>query len=212
MISLTQTRNMNNLEKIYKESGNFKDFSKSYLSYMSDLLKSLDHVSIESFLKELEVARQQGNTIFIAGNGGSASTASHISMDLGQIMFKLPSFSPPFKAVSLTDNLSTITAVGNDFSYEEVFTKQIQMQYRERDILVVISASGSSPNVVNAAKWVKQHGGKVLGLLGFDGGKLKEICDVSVIVNTPKEEYGPVEDLHLILNHLFFAWFYYSHR
>jgi len=203
---------MNNIDRIYNESKDIKDYSKNYLLYMGELLNSLDAQGLEDFLTEIESVRKTGNTIFIAGNGGSASTASHIAMDLSQVFYKIPSFNPPFKAISLADNTSTVTAIGNDFGYEEVFTKQLKNLYKDGDILIVISVSGNSANVLMAVEWVKSVGGKTVGFLGFDGGKLKDICDLSILVKTPKGEYGPVEDVHLILNHLFFNWFYNKYR
>lgn len=202
---------MNKLEKLSQDCKNISDFSRVYFSYVSDLLRTLNHDDISAFMDVLEEARLSNKTIFIAGNGGSASTASHIGVDCGSVVFKTPALSEsefPFRAQPLTDHIAMITAAGNDFGYEHIFTKQLEVHYREGDILVVISASGSSKNVVKAAHWVHARNGKVLGLLGFDGGTLKDVCDVSIVVKTPKGEYGPVEDIHLILNHMFTAWMY----
>lgn len=203
---------MNNIDKIYSNSQNLQSFSKAYLSYMGELFNALNSSDMEEFINELEIARKAEKTIFIIGNGGSAATASHMSMDLDQIFFKLPSFVPAFKTISLANNTPLITAISNDFGYEHIFTKQLEIQYEKGDILIAISASGNSPNVVNATTFVKSRGGKVLGLLGFDGGKLKGLCNTSIVVNTSRGEYGPVEDIHLILNHLFFAWFYNKYK
>ena len=201
-------KTMNNLEKIYKEHGDITDFSKAYFLYITELLNAFDHSSIGAFMKVLEESRLAHKTIFIAGNGGSASTASHMGTDFGAAVFKASTSEFPFRVQPLTDHISMVTAIGNDFGYEHVFTKQLEVQYRDGDVLVVISASGDSPNVVNAANWTRARGGKVLGLLGFDGGKLKKICDVCIVVNTPKGEYGPVEDIHMVLDHMFTNWMY----
>ncbi|MEK7505336.1 MAG: SIS domain-containing protein [Patescibacteria group bacterium] len=196
---------MNNIEKMRKDSASIGDFFKSYFSYVGGLYKELDQNQVQSFMEALEEARHLGKTVFTAGNGGSASTASHIGTDFCFSMFKGQDHTMPFRTYPLTD-VSAITAAGNDFGYDQVFTKQLEVQYRDGDILMVISASGSSPNVVKAAEWVRRRGGKVLGLLGFDGGSLKDICNVSIVVKTEKGEYGPVEDVHLMLNHMFTAW------
>lgn len=202
---------MNNIKKNYLESDNdIGKFSESYFLYLSDVLKSLDADAIRSFMNLLDEARLANKTIFIAGNGGSAATASHMGSDFGSSVFNghslelLSKF--PFRAQPLTDHVSMITAVANDFGYEYIFTKQLEVQYQDGDILIVISASGNSKNLVEASNWVHARNGKVLGLLGFDGGKLKDICDISIIANTPKGEYGPVEDVHMILDHMFTAW------
>lgn len=106
----------------------------------------------------------------------------------------------------LSDNIPAVTAVANDRSFREVFVRQLEMAYRPGDRLLVLSASGNSPNVVDAARWVKQRGGVVMGLVGFDGGELRQFCDVLVHIKTPKGEYGPVEDLHLIIDHMITVW------
>jgi len=101
-------------------------------------------------------------------------------------------------------------AVANDTGYENIFVNQLRIHYRKGDKLVAISASGNSPNVVVAAEWVKKQGGAVIALVGFDGGKLKEIGDVVVQVKAVKGEYGPVEDIHMILDHLVSYWLQYQ--
>ena len=112
---------------------------------------------------------------------------------------------PPLRALSLTDNVPMITATANDDGYAAIFVAQLRLIYRPGDVLVVISASGNSPNIVAAARWVKAHGGKVLGLLGFDGGAVKGLCDTLLHVKTATGEYGPVEDVHSVFNHLLTA-------
>lgn len=197
---------MSSMVKIVHESKDFKSFARGYADHISKLLGELDIASLEHLVKELEDAQKNQDTIFVIGNGGSAATASHMANDLGFGVHR--HMDPPLKVMSLTDNVSVLTAVANDVGYEQIFLRQLQLYYRPGDKLLVISASGNSPNIVIAANWVKQQGGKVLGFLGFDGGRLKGICDISVIVATAKGEYGPVEDIHMILDHLIHAWFW----
>ena len=116
----------------------------------------------------------------------------------------------PFRAFSLTDNVALMTAIANDNGYHNLFVNQLRIYYRSGDLLIAISASGNSPNIIAAAEWVKQRSGKVLGLLGFDGGRLKDMCDVAIHVETPKGEFGPVEDIHLIMDHLIANWLQYK--
>ena len=106
--------------------------------------------------------------------------------------------------------VSVISAIANDDGYENVFVNQLKIHYRNGDKLVAISASGNSPNVVAASEWVKNRNGKVIGLIGFDGGKLKDICDIAIHVKTPEGEYGPVEDIHIIIDHLISNWLIYK--
>ena len=206
---------MNNLEKIYKKTGlNVKSFSENYVEYLITLLNELDHQKVEECVKELEEARQKGNTIFIIGNGGSASTASHIGNDFGLAVLKT-SKNPnnkSYRAMPLTDNVSVISAIGNDSSYNDIFLDQLKVHYRKGDILISISASGNSPNLLSASNWVNQQGGKTIGWLGFDGGKLKEIVDIPIVVKSPKGEYAPVEDVHLIINHIIVTWMQFNIR
>lgn len=204
---------MNNLDKIYHENGlDPVAFSKSYASYLITLIKQLDHEGVAACIKELEEARQNDNTIFIIGNGGSASTASHIGNDFGLAVLKKTTKkeNKSYRALALTDNISVISAIGNDSTYENIFLDQLKVHFRKGDKLIVISASGNSPNLVVATKWFREQGGKVIGWLGFDGGKLKEMVDIPVVVMSPKGEYAPVEDLHLVINHIIVTWMQYN--
>lgn len=204
---------MNNLEKIYKKTGlNVKSFSENYVEYLITLLNELDHEKVEECVIELEKARQNGNTIFIIGNGGSASTASHIGNDFGLAVLKTSnkSVNKSYRALPLTDNVSVISAIGNDSSYNDIFLDQLKVHYRKGDILISISASGNSPNLLSASNWVNQQGGTTIGWLGFDGGKLKDMVDIPIVVKSPKGEYAPVEDVHLIINHIIVTWMQFN--
>ena len=204
---------MNNLEKIYKKTGlNVKSFSENYVEYLITLLNELDHEKVEECVIELEKARQKGNTIFIIGNGGSASTASHIGNDFGLAVLKTSnkSVNKSYRALPLTDNVSVISAIGNDSSYNDIFLDQLKVHYRKGDILISISASGNSPNLLSASNWVNQQGGTTIGWLGFDGGKIKDMVDIPIVVKSPKGEYAPVEDVHLIINHIIVTWMQFN--
>ena len=196
---------LNRTKVLVEESGDVQEFAIRYFDYLYSLLKELDTDALTAFVEELEIARWQENTIFIVGNGGSAATASHMANDLS-IGAKVNE-DKPFRALALTDNIAVMTATANDFGYETLFVNQLKVFYRPGDRLIAISASGNSPNVVKAAEWVKDQGGTVMGLVGFDGGALKDICDIAIHVKTKKGEYGPVEDIHIILDHLIYTWF-----
>lgn len=200
---------MNNIERLITDAEDAGAFAKGYIRYLSDVLNRIDVKCVAAFIEELEEARRNNNTIFIAGNGGSAATASHMANDIGMDVLKKGGSSHAFRALALTENASVMTAIANDDGYANVFVNQLRIHYQEGDKLIVISASGNSPNVIEAAKWVKARGGKIIGLVGFDGGKLKEACDVVIHAETPKGEYGPVEDSHHIMNHLVANWLQY---
>ncbi len=194
------------MEKFNRTS--LSKFSRDYSKYLKELLGSLDHSSIEKTFEILDTARKRRNKIFIIGNGGSASTASHVCNDFGLAALKSNNSSnqEPFKVISLTDNNSVITALGNDNGFENIFIEQLKVLFEEGDILIAISASGNSENLVNACKWVKEKKGISIGWLGFNGGKLNTICDNVILINTPIGEYAPVEDMHLIINHILVSW------
>lgn len=196
---------MNNIDRLFCECTDASQFASGYLSYLAELLTQLNTSRIAAFIEELELAREHQNTVFFVGNGGSAATASHMANDFG-IGTRTGDDSPPFRALALTDNVAALTAIANDNGYHNLFVFQLRIHYRPGDRLVAISASGDSPNVIAAAEWVKKRGGKVIGLVGFDGGKLQDLCDLIIHVKTPKGEYGPVEDIHMILDHLVYSW------
>jgi D-sedoheptulose 7-phosphate isomerase len=203
---------MNNVDIAYNNSKNFSDFFQGYLNYLNTILAKIDPISLNNLSQEFESAREKGHTIFVAGNGGSATTATTMANDIGFDIIRKTGTDNPFRVLALTDNNSVITAIGNDVGYENIFINQLRIHYRKGDKLIVISASGKSPNLIKAAKWVKSEKGNVIGLLGFDGGELKGLCDVAVHINTQPGEYGPVEDAHLIVNHVLTHWFQNSLR
>ena len=191
---------MNYLEQIFKESTNNNDFFTGYYNYLYELCKKLDNVTINEVINCFITARENKRTIFFAGNGGSAATASHFAQDLSEVGRKANVTG--FKTISLTDNVSFLTAVCNDYGYEKIFSIQLAELFCKGDVLVVISASGNSPNVIEAVKYAQENGGITIGLVGFDGGKLLKMCDYVVHVAADKGEYGPVEDIHMILDHM----------
>lgn len=191
---------MNNIHKLYQESRDPARFADLYCNYIRQLLGRLDGNVIAAFVEELELARRHQRTVFFIGNGGSAATASHFANDL--VKATRVDGRSGFRAVSLTDNIQLLTALANDHGYETVFTGQMRDLFKGGDLLVAISASGNSPNVVAAVKLAKDRGGRTVGLVGFDGGALRDLCDLVVHVRSEKGEYGPVEDIHLILEHL----------
>ena len=198
---------MNNIDNNFKEVSSVGEFSRKYFTYLMKVLETIDEEEINKLSDLFETAQNNSKTIFVAGNGGSAATAMTMANDIGFDIIKKTGTDKPFKVFSLVDNNSVITAISNDVGYENIFINQLKIHYRKGDSLIVISASGNSPNVLKAASWVKSKGGKVIGFLGFNGGKLMELCDVKIHAKTEPGEYGPVEDAHLIMNHILAHWF-----
>jgi D-sedoheptulose 7-phosphate isomerase len=194
----------NKLDEIFATNRKPADFAKEYSSYLASILGRLDYNEIGKMIETILDARQRGAQIFFIGNGGSAATASHFAND---ISIGTRVTDKPFKAMSLTDNVAIMTAVGNDDGYEYIFTKQLQNFANDGDVLVAISASGNSPNIIHTIQYAKQKGLKIIGLSGFDGGKLRELSDIKIHVQTAKGEYGPVEDVHMFIDHLIGSYF-----
>ena len=192
---------MNNIDKFYTSDA--KKFSSNYLNYLKQVIDGLDTGQIANFIQILVEAREEGRTIFFIGNGGSAATSSHFAND---ISIGINDYEKPFKAVSLADNLPIITALGNDFGYEEIFYRQLKVMGKKDDVLVSISASGNSPNLLKAVEYAKSIGIITVGITAFDGGKLKQESDHGIHVQTERGEYGPAEDVHMIMDHLVGAY------
>ena len=198
---------MNNLNLAYNEVSTIGQYSKKYFSYLGKVLESIDEDEINKLGDLFESAREGGNTIFVAGNGGSATTTTTMANDIGFDILKKTGTDKAFRVLSLTDNNAVITAIANDVGYENIFINQLKIHYRSGDSIILISASGNSPNILKAAEWVKDKGGAIIGFLGFTGGKLIDLCDVKIHVKSEPGEYGPVEDAHLIMNHILAHWF-----
>ncbi len=188
---------MNNIDNFFTED--IEQFSKSYFSYLKEIFDKVNLSEIKSFVEILLDARNTGVTIFFMGNGGSAATASHFANDLA---FGTNDYEKPFKVMSITDNVPVLTALGNDYGYDEIFIRQLKVYGRKGDVLVGISASGNSQNLISAFEYATTVGIKSIALTAFDGGKMRKIADQGVHIPTGKGEYGPAEDLHMILDHL----------
>lgn len=178
-------------------------FARLYLEYVGEVLKGVDAQDIGRFVTTLLDARERGATIFFIGNGGSAATASHFANDLA---IGTHSYDKPFRVISLTDNQAIISAIGNDFGYDDVFVRQLRVLGKADDVVVAISASGNSPNLISTFEYAKAAGIRTVAITAFDGGKLKLMADEGVHVPTALKEYGPAEDAHMVLDHLVGAY------
>ena len=187
----------NNIDRFY--SADPEVFAKRYIDYLTTVLKNIDTKEIGIFTKTLLEARTRGATIFFVGNGGSSATASHFANDLA---IGCNDYDKPFRVISLNDNIPILTAIGNDFGYEEIFVRQLQVYGNRGDVIVGISASGNSQNLINAFEYAKSVSIKTVALTAFDGGLMKTLADEGIHVPTDLKEYGPAEDAHMVLDHL----------
>jgi D-sedoheptulose 7-phosphate isomerase len=192
---------MKNLDTTYDTRPDV--FWNNYVDYLTGVLKNINVDEIAQIVDCLTDARERGAQIFVIGNGGSASTASHFANDLA-IGTRLQK--TPLKVLSLVDNLSTITAVANDYSYEEIFSRQLKLFANKGDILIAITASGNSSNLVNAFNVAEELELTTIALTAFDGGQLKNMAQLGLHVPCANGDYGPAEDAHLIFNHFLHAY------
>lgn len=192
---------MNNIDKIFHRDPSV--FAKSYFNYLADVLNGIDCQEVAVFVRTLLDARERGATVFFMGNGGSAATASHFANDLA---IGTNSYHKPFRVLAITDNNAVVTAIANDFGYTDIFERQLRVLGRTGDVVIGISASGNSPNLVKAFEAAKELGIKTVALTAFDGGKMRAIADEGIHVPTGIKEYGPAEDAHMILDHLVGAY------
>lgn len=169
-----------------------------YLEKLTNTINAMDTNAVETCANILLDAYENEKRIFICGNGGSAATASHFACDINKgVSYGLEK---RFKVIPLTDSLSTITAYTNDVDYDAIFVEQLKNFFQEGDVIIGISGSGNSQNVLNAMEHVNNHGGITIGWTGFSGGKLKEISKYSVNANIDDMQVS--EDIHMILTHL----------
>lgn len=171
---------------------------KRYFSELELMLQVISLANLEAVLHLLEEAYHHGHRIFIMGNGGSAATASHFALDLAKNTI-MPG-APRLKAISLTDHVPLITAWSNDTAYEHIFAEQLANMIEPGDVAVGISASGNSPNVINALNLAKFYKASTVGLLGAKGGKIKDMVDAYVLA--PGQNIEQEEDAHMILAHV----------
>jgi D-sedoheptulose 7-phosphate isomerase len=177
----------------------YAEFIDSYMKSLRGVMEKLDG---DAFGKAIEILREayaNDRQVFIAGNGGSAAAANHFVCDFGKNATPLDG-SRRFRIISLSDNVEKITAFANDISFEEIFSQQLKNLMNERDILITVSASGNSPNIVKACEYARTKNGRVIALTGFSGGKSRAYADAPLHVDA--QSYEQAEDAHLIILHM----------
>ena len=179
---------------------NFHEFYRTYADRLAKVLSLLDVESVQKLVVDLLDARKNNKQIFIFGNGGSAANASHWANDLTKQRFdeedKL------FRVMSLTDNLPWITATANDFGYDAVFTQQLKNLLQPEDLVIAITSSGNSANIIQALEYANQKGARTYSIVGFTGGQAVEVAQRSIYIPTKVGEYGYMEDVCSIVGHM----------
>ena len=175
-----------------------KEFSLNYLNGLKKVMDDLPLTIFEQIVNLLVAAYGEDRNIFVMGNGGSGTTASHFACDINKgVCFGLEK---RFKVICLNDNIPIILAYSNDNSYEEIFLEQLKNFLKKGDIVIGISSSGNSPNVLKAIEYAKGKGAKTVGLSGLDGGKLAELADLSLVIRI--NDIQKTEDIHFIITHM----------
>lgn len=183
------------------------DFKKeigTYLEHEIETLRALDVEAINEALNLLLEAFENGNTVYIFANGGSSATASHFQNDFNKGVSEHTE--KKFNFLCLNDNVATVMAVANDIGFEEVFRFQLRGHLKPGDLVMAISGSGNSKNVINAVEYAKSCGNRIIGLTGFGGGRLRELADVALHV--PVNSMQITEDVHMVFDHLMMSVFY----
>lgn len=175
--------------------------SKTYFLGVGTVLRRLPFALIDQVTDALWSAYVEGKTVYVFGNGGSAASASHCACDLGK--GTVINGNRRFRVLALTDNVALMTALANDISYDGIFAEQLAPLVEKGDIALAISGSGNSPNVLKAFHVAREAGALTIGLTGFQGGKMKSLCDLCVII--PSDNMQVIEDLHVSVNHSVFT-------
>lgn len=191
---------MNALARLFQDADSPADYARRYADHLSALLARLDFTAVGAMVEAFEATSRAGGTAYFAANGGSAATATHWVNDFVAGAYQPDQ--PGFRAVALADNCATITALGNDAGYENVFVRQLQVMMEPRDLLCVLSVSGNSENVVRAADYARELGAATIGIVGMDGGRLLDRCGIALHVPATADEYGPVEDAFAVVEHM----------
>lgn len=182
----------------------YKNDIKEYLELEKEVLSKLDIDAINDALNELNSCLEREGTIYIFGNGGSSATASHFQNDFNKGISEWTE--KKFRFNCLNDNFATVMAIANDIGFDEVFRFQLKGKLKKEDLVMAISGSGNSKNVLNAVEYAKEIGTKIIGLTGYEGGKLKQMSDISLHV--PIKSMQITEDVHMIYDHVMMSMLY----
>jgi D-sedoheptulose 7-phosphate isomerase len=175
--------------------------AEAYLRQVSDVLKRIPFALVDQLTDALWNAYREDRAVYLLGNGGSAALASHCACDLGK--GTITKGHRRFRVLALTDNVPLLTAWANDASYADIFAEQLRGFLRKDDVVLAFSASGNSPNVLNALTLAQEIGALTMGLTGFEGGKMKSLCELCVVI--PSQNMQVIEDLHLSVTHSVFT-------
>lgn len=182
----------------------YRNRIKEYIAHEIEVLQALDTGAISDAINLLEETRLNGTMVYVFGNGGSAATASHMQNDFNKGVSE--PIETKYRFCCLNDNIATMMAIANDNGYENIFVQQLENKLRPGDVVMAISGSGNSENIIRAVEYAKKQGNKIIGLTGYQGGKLKKLADISL--HAPIQSMQITEDIHMILDHLMMSVLY----
>jgi len=192
------------MQEMFKESTGVADYARRYCTHMAAVLAALDVEAVGRAIEAMQRTSENGKTLFFIANGGSAATASHFVNDL--VAGSYVEGAPKLRAYCLSDNAATVTALGNDAGYDNIFSHQLRVDMVPGDLVYAMSVSGNSENIIRAVEYARANGGTTVGISGFDGGRLAKAVDISVLIPSTKDEYGPVEDVFNVLDHIIISY------
>lgn len=175
-----------------------QDWISAYLSAQKQAVDSIKPAEVAALIETIRDAHSRDAQIFVCGNGGNAANASHFTTDLGKNSSE--AMGRPFRVLSINDNVSWVTAIGNDYAYEDIFVRQLHNYAKAGDVLIASSVSGNSPNVVKALAWAREKGVKTIALVGGKRGRAAELADQVIVVEDT--HYGRVEDVQMHVLHM----------
>lgn len=191
---------MYKLAEMHAAAPTVQEYIQSYTNRLHELLNIIDKDAIAATIDAIEQCSQRGNTLFSMANGGSAASASHLVNDLVAGCYL--DDRAKLRTLCLSDNVATVTALGNDAGFDHIFSHQLRVHMRPGDVVLAMSVSGNSENLIQAVDYANANGATTIAYAGFDGGRLAKKCQISVVIPTTKDEYGPVEDVFNILGHI----------
>ena len=191
---------MNKLQELYDNASSGENYADTYVEHMVKVLQSLDTKTVVTVTEIIEKTAADNQSFFVVANGGSAAVSTHWVNDLSANT--VVEGQPGFRVISLTDNASSLTALGNDASFDEVFTIQLKANMRPGDVVLFMSVSGNSPNLVDAIKYANDNGATTIACTGMEGGALKELAHHCIHTPSTKDEYGPIEDIFSVIMHI----------
>lgn len=194
---------MRDLVTRFQDCETSRDMASAYLEHLASVLDRLPSEVLAAILEEVERAADRRSTVFIIGNGGSASIASHFVNDL--VYGTRGEGHPRVRAASAADNLAVVTALANDNGYDRSFVIQLEDRLQRDDVVIALSVSGNSPNVVEALRHARGAGAKIIACTGFEGAAIREYADIDLHLDLARGEYGPAEDVFMILDHLIYS-------